>query len=336
VLDGLDHEVDVVLASVVKDVFSRKPRETRPSLSVVVNFYNNRREAPNTLYSLTRGYQQGGLDIEYEVIVLDHGSTQPLSQEEVRAFGPEFQYRFVETRSVSPVAAINAACRDAAADLLVVMIDGAHIITPGVIRLVLESFRRHGSPFVATVPLHLGPQRQDLSMRNGYDQREEDRLLARTGWKENGYRLFAASGAFHDDSGGWYGQLFESACFAMRKVDFLSLGGFDERFQSRGGGLVNLDMFQRALVRKDLRYVVLLGEGTFHQFHGGVATNAPADEHPWKTFHEEYVRIRGHPFVRLTRAPRFLGEFPPEAAAFESASRRAGDMLWQKYPAMIE
>jgi len=301
-----------------------------------VNFYNNTREALNTLYSLSRSYQRDSAEIPYEVIALDHGSTKPVSREAVCLFGPEFHYRFVETQSVSPVAAINAACRDAAGDRLIVMVDGAHILTPGILRLTTQAFAQFQTPFVATAMFHLGPNRQNLSVLEGYAQSAEDRLLEQSAWRTNGYRLYGVSGAFADDSGGWYGQLFESGCFALRKADFLSLGGFEERFRSRGGGLANLDIFQRALVRTDLQYVVLLGEGTFHQFHGGVATNAPEHAHPWKAFHEEYVRIRGRPYFRVTRVPAFIGEFPPEAQHFERLSKQAGAILWKKYPAMIE
>ena len=325
----------MVLGSVVKDVFRRKPRETTHFLSIIVNFHNNVREATNTLHSLTRDYQHEALDIPYEVIALDHGSTKPLSKADVRAFGPGFHYRFVETRSVSPAAAINAACRDAAGDRLIVIIDGAHILTPGILRLVTQAFGQYASPFIATAMFHLGPKKQNLSVLEGYDQLVEDRLLDECGWKTNGYRLYEVAGAFADSSGGWYGQLFESGCFALRKADFLSLGGFEERFQSRGGGLVNLDMFQRALVRKDLEYVVLLGEGTFHQFHGGVATNVPANAHPWKSFHDEYVNIRGHPYMRLTRIPHYLGRFPKEADHFVRLSKQAGEALWKDRPPMI-
>jgi len=215
----------VVLGGVVRDLFRRRPRDAQPFLSIIVNFYNNVREAPNTLYSLSRDYQREATDIPYEVIALDHASTRPLSEEAVRAFGPEFQYRFVETQSVSPAAAINAACRDAAGDRLVVMIDGAHIVTPNVLQLVTDAFRQYPSPFIATAMFHLGPKRQNLSVLEGYDQHAEDRLLAQCAWKNNGYRLYGVSGAFADDSGGWYGQLFESGCFALRKADFLSLGG---------------------------------------------------------------------------------------------------------------
>ena len=326
----------MVLGSVVRDLFRRDGRTALPLLSVVINFHNNLREAPNTLHSLTRGYQRDAADIPYEVIVLDHGSRKPLSEEAVLAYGPEFQYRFVETRSVSPGAAINAACRDAAGERLIVIIDGAHILTPRILRLVTDGFRRYEKPFIATAMFHLGPKRQNVSVLEGYDREAEDRLLERCNWKSNGYRLYGVSGAFADDSGGWYGQLFESGCFALRKADFFSLGGFDERFQCPGGGLVNLDFFQRALARKDLKYVVLLGEGTFHQFHGGVATNATPRNHPWNVFHEEYMRIRGCPYFRLTRMPVFIGDFPPEAQDFARISRQAGSLLWKKYPAVIE
>jgi osmoprotectant transport system permease protein len=53
--------------------------------------------------------------------------------------------------------------------------------------------------------------------------------------------------------------------------------------------------------------VHLLGEGTFHQFHGGVATNVPAASHPFPIFHEEYVRLRGEPFAPPTALPVILG-----------------------------
>jgi hypothetical protein len=319
----------MILTSVLRDLL-RSRTQSRARLSVVVNFYNNRREARNTLHSLTRGYQLGARDVPYEVIALDNGSSEPLSQAEVRSFGPEFRYRFVRTRSVSPVEAINEACREAAGDHLMVMIDGAHIVTPRVLWLVREAFRRFPSPFVATVPFHLGPGLQNVSIQEGYNQQVEDGLLQNCGWKENGYRLYSVPASFADDSAGWYGQLFESGCFAMRKADYLALGGYDERFQSRGGGLCNLDLFQRALMRQELNYVVLLGEGTFHQVHGGVTTSAPLEQHPWKAFHQEYEQIRGKPFMIVMRQPLFLGEVPKQALHVAERSRKLAGEIWRK------
>ena len=80
------------------------------ALSVVVVFYNMRREAARTLHSLSRAYQQGIDDLDYEVIVVDNGSVedQRLGEDFVRSFGPEF--RFIDMgddAEPSPVPALN-------------------------------------------------------------------------------------------------------------------------------------------------------------------------------------------------------------------------------------
>ena len=54
---------------------SPRTRAGRPiDLSVVVVFYNMRREAERTLQSLSRAYQRGIDDLDYEVIVVENGS----------------------------------------------------------------------------------------------------------------------------------------------------------------------------------------------------------------------------------------------------------------------
>jgi hypothetical protein len=284
-------------------------------LSIVVNFYNNQREAANTLYSLSRAYQSNAQQIDFEVIAIDNGSARPLSAEFVCSFGPEFRYRYVDTSSPSPASALNAACRDARGTELLVIIDGAHILTPGVYGLALEAFAAFRSPFIAMAALHLGPKQQNVSMREGYNQTVEDKLLSGCGWKQNGYRLYDIAGSFADPGNGWFGNADEAGCFGLRREDFLAIGGFDEHFVTPGGGLVNLDLFQRAVAHQDWQYLMLLGEGSFHQFHGGVATNATLEEHPWDRFHEEYVRVRGKPYTRVERRPYFFGPVPNEALA---------------------
>ena len=297
-------------------------------ISVVVNFFNNRREAARTLYSLTRAYQRGLSDTPYEVIVIDHGSTKPLSSIDVLSFGPEFKYRFVETNSVSPVKAINDACREAAGDELIVVIDGAHILSPGIIKGSIDAFKLFPSPFVATVPFHLGPKRQNESVVDGYNQQAEDALLAPIDWKTNGYRLYMATGDFGDTSGGWFGCLLESGCFGIRKADYLAMGGFDERFQTKGGGLVALDFFKRAVSNDSLEYVMLIGEGTFHQFHGGVASNAKLAEHPFEEFHNEFIKVTGVEYTQAHRRPYFLGGLSKEVLPIIQSSAALGANFW--------
>ena len=53
-----------------KSLFRRKP-----AVSVVVVVYNMAREAPRTLYSLSAAYQRDISAEDYEVIVVDNGST---------------------------------------------------------------------------------------------------------------------------------------------------------------------------------------------------------------------------------------------------------------------
>ena len=58
----------------------------------------------------------------------------------------------------------------------------------------------------------------------------------------------------------------------MRENLWNVLGGFDERFRSPGGGFVNLDTLSRAVALPGITAITLLGEGAFHQVHGGIAT----------------------------------------------------------------
>jgi hypothetical protein len=57
----------------------------------------------------------------------------------------------------------------------------------------------------------------------------------------------------------------------MSRDLFFETRGFDERSRTPGGGLVNLDFFARAVAATGCVFT-LLGEGTFHQVHGGAAT----------------------------------------------------------------
>ena len=93
---------------------------------------------------------------------------------------------------------------------------------------------------------------------------------------------------------------------------------FDEAFEMPGGGLVNLDVFRKLFLHESTTPVLLTGEATFHQFHGGVATNVPATEKMWDKFDDEYERLRGRRFdlIGYPRKPRVLGELNTESRRF--------------------
>jgi hypothetical protein len=171
----------------------------------------------------------------------------------------------------------------------------------------------HGHPFVYTVGMHLGHKPQNLLIESGYNQDVEDQLLATVDWNTNGYELFKISCMALSARQGFFSCLAESNCFALRKKDYLELGGFDERFVSKGGGIANLDIFARIFSEEKFKRIMLLGESTFHQFHGGVATNVKMDDHPLEEMMAEYKQIKGKDFKFIFKMPDlYYGSYTAE------------------------
>jgi len=284
----------------------------KPKISVIVNFYNMQREAKRTLYSLTTDYQIDVNEDEFEVIVLDNGSSMPLEENWVNNLDKNFKYLFYDTQSPSPCAALNFAVRHAAADMVMCCIDGARILSPGILKHTLAAANLHKKPFIYTLGMHLGHKLQNYAIKDGYNQQVEDQLLETVDWRNNGYELFHISSLAYSSKNGFYSELTESNCFSMKKTDFIEIGGFDEKFTSAGGGLTNLDIFNRVHEDDSFTPVMLLGEATFHQFHGGVATNVSIEDHPWEKIESEYKNIRGKPFESVYRYPEYYGSLSTE------------------------
>lgn len=299
----------------------------KPLLSVVVVAYSMARELKRTLYSLSPKYQRGVNADEYEVIVVDNGSPQPPDpQDWIQRPGWSVQLLCRPPGDVSPCRAVNAGVAQARAEHVCVMVDGARMVSPGLIAGLLAIFRADADAFAITLGWHLGPQPQNISILQGYNQGVEDRMLRKARWREDGYRLFSISSLALSSAGGWFAPITESNCFALKRHHFQALGGFDERFVAPGGGLVNLDFFRQAIAAKQLRPWVLLGEGSFHQIHGGVATNVPMEQHPGLAFSQEYEQIRGEPYVAPQYDPQYLGALSPVTRRWIAPSMpEAGD-----------
>ena len=286
-------------------------------LSIIVIFHDMLREAECTLYSLSTAYQSDVSDRDYDIIVIDNGSTNRLESKRVAKFGPNFQYHFFATASQSPAAAINHGVKIAQGTFVACIVDGARMVTPGLIGTSLRALQAFPDPFVCALAWHLGPDVQNLSIAKGYNQLEEDKLLESIKWRHNGYRLFEISTLAQSSDGGFLGGLpTECSWFGMLRAQFLEMGGYDERFQSPGGGLVNHDFLNRVLLRPKVTPVVILGEGSFHQIHGGVATNVPLEEHPINKFHEEYQILHGKHYNTVGAVPYYFGTMPPGTMKF--------------------
>ena len=267
----------------------------RPVISAVVVAHDMERELPRTLQSLSPEYQRG-ITEPYEVVVVDNGSPVPVA--EAQGDGTVRVLR-LEQASISPAAAVNAGISAARGEWICVFIDGARIASPGLLAQTLHACRRFERSVVGTFAYHLGPGLQWETMRSGYDRDVEDSLLAGIAWPTDGYRLFEIASLAGSSLGAPFSLPAETNSLCLSRALWNELGGFDERFRCPGGGLVNLDTFARACALPGVEVVMLLGEGTFHQIHGGVATNAERDR--WEEFHDEYVSIRGHGFERPDR-----------------------------------
>ena len=243
-------------------------------LSVIVCSYKMNREIPRTLLSLTPWFQR--VDPACYEVLLIQNSDESLHVSGIDDIAPNFRSVTPSRILPSPCFAINETVRQhAAGNLVLIIIDGARISSPGVVRTSLEiSQNLWGPKVVGYAPAyHLGWALQSQSAQHGYDQTTEDAMLKRIGWSNSkGYDLFQVS-AQAASMRNCFTLPAESNCYLLSKEFFLEIGGYDEGFLTPGGGLCNLEFFQRSVGLSD-RVICMFQEGSFHQIHGGASTNA--------------------------------------------------------------
>jgi len=278
--------------------------ETKPKLSIIVISFQMQRELPRTLYSLTEEYQKDISANDYEVIVVDNGTTN-FDHNLATRFGPQFISLPSPVQSHSPVDAINFGISRAQAPLIGVMIDGARICSPGILSNALRASRMGSDSVIGTMGFHLGPEVQMKSVLDGYCQASEDELLDSIDWQKNGYALFDISVLAGSSARGFYQPIAESNAVFLSKEKWRELGGYDSAFSSPGGGYTNLDLWKRACASSKTPPIILISEGTFHQVHGGIATNGSHAQR--QSFQDEYVKVKGENFTPPDYEPIWYG-----------------------------
>ena len=286
-------------------------RDDSVGLSIVVVAHNIPRELPRTLRSLSPQYQRHIDAADYEVLVIDNGSKPPVALPD-----PAGNVRvIVETpTSPSPAHAINRGLAEARGDVIGVMIDGARILSPGLLHFARVATTLYEYAVVASLGWYIGHDFERFARPAGFTAATEDALLESIDWPVEPDRLFEIATLDDSSTDGWFGPISESNCLFLSRASWTALGGVDERFVSRGGGLVNLDLLRRALALPGAELVILLGEGTFHQIHGGVSTGMAAEEFAaqWEAWAAEYQAIRGEAYATPipARPPTYLGTLP--------------------------
>jgi hypothetical protein len=276
-------------------------------LSVIIAAYDMQRELPRTLISAMAPAQRQVDSSEYEILVVDNGSPTPLRLDQALWYpgGPSITVVRIDPSSAShsPVSSINAAVREAAGETVLVCIDGARMLSSLLIRRTIDRLRKTPAAVTIAGSRHLGSKPQMQSVMEGYCQDAEDVLLNTVDWQGDLDQLFSISvwAGAHVNNCAFVQN--ESNAIGMTRSMWERIGGYNEGFSRPGGGLCNLELFDRIRRDRDAICVSLLGEATFHQVHGGAATSNASY---FGDSLQEYAAVTGRPY-----------EFAPDGIVYD-------------------
>ncbi|MEP5567772.1 MAG: glycosyltransferase [Halioglobus sp.] len=315
-----------------------------PKVTVIVIGYKMAGQLENTLRSLYADYQSGVEEDDYEVIVMENNSVANLPDSVVQNLPSNFRYVLREETAATPVYAVNEAFTLSRAPLICLMIDGARMVSPGIIRSALMANSITPGAIVAVPGYHLGNDEQHMADEVDDPLAREQQLLASVNWQKDGYELFRISTFSGANRRGYLQPIMECNCIFASAENFAAIGYANTDFQLPGGGSINLHMYRSLGMLPDTRLFVTPGEGSFHQYHGGVTTSSYEE----REAEIERHRIQLHSywpdgFHSLRRDPELIGKVPPQAVGFlqqslefsEKRSKRLahqGKPLWPDDP----
>jgi len=261
-------------------------------ISFVVVAYNIPRHLRRTLTSLSPSFQ--GIAPEHlEVIVIDNGSSPALRKEDFQEF-PQVAKVIRVDGHPSPVSGLNQGIEAAKFSTIALMIDGAHILSPGVARNTKSIVQSVPRPVINVPQYTLGPASQNLrSVENAFEVEEE--ALRELGWPANGYALFDYAVIPGEVVNKHTLDAIETNCLITTREVLADCGGYDERFDEAGGGLANIEIFHRLTHDESNQYISFPGEGSFHQDHGGTTTALTSEQRDKLVaeYYEKYREVTG-------------------------------------------
>lgn len=290
-------------------------------LSIVIVLFDMPSQALNTLYSLGCDYQRNVQAEDFEVIVVENRSANTLPESQVRELPPNFRYFLRDEAGISPAAAVNFGLQQCSGEMLGLFIDGARMITPGVLELVMAARRMYDDPMVCVPAYHLGGEKMRAIADPVRRLASERVLLENMQWKERGYRLFTDASWSEGNKNGYFQPMMEVNALFVRRERMLEIGGAEEAFDLAGGGSINLHIYRRLAMMPKHIPIVLPGEGNFHQFHQGVTTSSSADRNEKiASFREQLNELWGGHWKAVTREHVLLGSIGAEAQDMLEAS----------------
>ena len=296
-----------------------------PTLSVIVIGYRMAAQLVNTLFTLSPDYQRGVDASDFEVVVVENESDRCLDAEVVARLPENMRYFRRRETGHSPVAAINFGFAQCRGDYIGLLVDGARMLSPRVLEYARLAWRMDPDSITSVPGYHIGRQEHHTIGSESEAYASEQRALASIDWRGNGYLLFTIATIGGGNRNGYLQPFMESNCLFASRRHFERIGFADERFQLPGGGSINLHMFRALGMHPDTRLVVLPGEGSFHQYHGGVTTRSREDRAAELLSHKQQLHgIWNGEFHSLRREPTLLGSVTPWALPVLEHSARMG------------
>lgn len=271
-------------------------------LSIVVVINKMSKQATRTLQSLSPLCQRNIRRDQYEVIVIENDSEDPLPAKFVKNLPENFQYTLIETPQQSPVYAMNLGLQKAKGSVIGAMTDGTRMVSPGLLQRALYASRTHPTSVVTTMSWRLGYDAQNEAHAQGYGAEYEDQLLASIKWPKDGYRLFSISVPEQACADAWTASMHGTNAIFLRRPTWDLLGGYCEEFTSSEAGVANQDLFKRACELADAQHVLISDEATFRQSRGCGAKSVSAQQQQQR----EYQRIRSKAYMAPAQHERVL------------------------------
>lgn len=264
--------------------------KSRPKFSFLILCYDMAEEVKNTLLSLTPEYQTEEKD-NYEVLIAENPSPNNLSNIDFSEYGADISY-FRNKENIPLTKALNDLATKAKGEYLIVIPDGARLLSSGIIKYCKQAIKIEEKSIVAFHGFHLGLYPQQISLKeNLYSKEQERSFLRDINFPKNPDALFFNACWAGSSKTGSFFQMAESNCLMLPKLLWDRLGGYDQRLDSPSGGLANLDLYSRAVSDKNHKLFFVLGEGSFHQLHGGDTTNSDVDK--FSIYKSEYLKKTG-------------------------------------------
>jgi hypothetical protein len=243
-----------------------KQMQKKLSIFVIVNQMTE--QALNTIYSLSSHHQEDVTEQDYEVIVLEIPSSRPLDKNRLYKMGRNIRYHILDEKEESVAFAVKEGIKLTHSKFISIITDGGMVVTPGVVRAILDAIRLNGNAVVAVPAYDISVDTRKMPVRGSHNLVAQTHLLNSIHWKEDGYRLFDIGIPRNSSNGvGYFLNITESSFLTLPKRLFEAIGIYDEYSHFEGSGYSNLVIFNRVCEQENTPIYLALFEGTFSQYH---------------------------------------------------------------------